>query len=286
MVLVPPGGLLVAAEDIRFENIDFAWVQPPDTVADPERMAMIDLRAARAVFSGCSFQAVALDQVGSPAAIRWSGPPGHANQAGSGRLQLNDCVSVGVAAGIDCRLAAPLALKLHNTLHLGPGPCICLRHVPRIDEPVAIGLDHTTVREATALLDLQWGRNADESGSISVTAAACVFAPSPNGALLIVTGEGNPRRLLRAIEWSGEGALLESGARVAAQSDGGTIGPIDTTELAIDGLVSSQIEFAGQVETGIAASRIIRWLAPLESADPPGIDATLGKLPPLPRTTR
>ena len=38
------------------------------------------------------------------------------------------------------------------------------------------------------------------------------------------------------------------------------------------GLVRSEVEFAGGVEAGPSASRATRWQAPLQSADPPGVD--------------
>ena len=153
MVLVPPGGLNVAAEDVRFENIDFAWAQSPRTIADPENLAIIDLRAARATFQGCTFQAVSLDQLGNPAAVRWSGrraaaSDGRGELAPSGRVRLSGCVLSGVAAGIDCRLDAPLAVQISDTLHLGPGPLVAMPRPPRADEPRAIALDHTTLRGA------------------------------------------------------------------------------------------------------------------------------------------
>jgi len=299
MVLVPPGGLIVTAEDVRFENIDFAWAQLPRTIADPENLAIIDLRAARATFQGCTFQAVSLEQLGGPAAIRWSGPraaasDGRGELGPSGRVRLSGCVLSGVAAGIDCRLDAPLAVQISDTLHLGPGPLVAMPRPPRADEPRAIALDHTTLRGARALLELHSefrGEShnespsdgaANEAGNIAITAAECAFAPG-NGALLLVSGEGNAKRLIRCIEWSGQGSLLQTGASVAArlQSDGGKIEPLDAAELAIDGLVASRIEFAGPADSGVANSRVVRWQAPLESADPPGIDAALPPLPPL-----
>jgi hypothetical protein len=36
--------------------------------------------------------------------------------------------------------------------------------------------------------------------------------------------------------------------------------------------VRSDVQFAGAVESGPQACRIVRWQAPLRSPDPPGID--------------
>jgi len=54
---------------------------------------------------------------------------------------------------------------------------------------------------------------------------------------------------------------------------------VDESSLAIAGLVRSAVGFAGQSTGEPAASRLIRWQAPLQSADPPGIDPA--PLPPL-----
>ncbi len=54
---------------------------------------------------------------------------------------------------------------------------------------------------------------------------------------------------------------------------------VDESSLSIAGLVRSAVGFAGQPSADPAGSRLIRWQAPLQSADPPGIDPA--PLPPL-----
>jgi hypothetical protein len=55
------------------------------------------------------------------------------------------------------------------------------------------------------------------------------------------------------------------------QADGSTQ-PLSDAELAIEGLVRSRVEFAGAAASGVEASRVLRWQAPLQSAEAPGVD--------------
>ncbi len=286
LLLVPPGGMLVATEAVRFENVDFAWLQPPDAVADPERLAIVELRAARATFHGCTFLAEPLGEFGSPVAIRWTGPTGRAAAATSGRLGLSQCAVRGVTAGIEWPATIPAVLQINDSLQLGPGPLVNFPQLPRLDAPAAIVLRHATLRSAVALLELHARGSSDEAGPIQVKADECAFAPRQGGALLLVAGTADPRTTARALDWSGQGSVLTPNTTVAAREDRGQLQPLAETEISIDGLVSNRVEFAGLASTGPGGSRLIRWQAPLESADPPGIDAAVPPWPSLPAAVR
>jgi hypothetical protein len=274
--------MLLSAEDVRFENIDFWWLQSPEAVADPEQLAIIELRAARAEFVGCTFQAITLAGIGRPVAIRWTGPGGRVATAQSGRLVFERCAARGVAAVIDWRLPAPATMQMRNSLHLGPGPLVYLPKLPRADEAVAIGLNHVTLRGAGALLELHDETSSDSIGPLHLTTDNCAFAPRNGGALLWVAAVDSTRAV-RGIEWSGQGSLLTAGTTVAVRSHSGHVQPLAESELAIDGLATSRVEFAGGADADPAGSRLVRWQAPLASADPPGIGDDLPPLPPSPR---
>jgi serine/threonine-protein kinase len=286
LLLVPPGGMLVATEDVRFVNIDFAWLQPPDAAADPERLAIVELRTARAAFQGCTFHAEPLGEFGSPVAIRWTGPTGRAATATSGRLGVNQCAVRGVAAGIEWPATIPAVLQVNDSLLLGPGPLVNFPRLPHLDAPAAIVLRHATLRAAVALLELHARKSSDEAGPIQVKADECAFAPRQGGALLLVAGTADPRTTARALDWSGQGSVLTPDTAVAARDDRGQLQPLAEAEVSIDGLVSNRVEFAGLASVGPAGSRLIRWQAPLESADPPGIDAAVPAWPSLPAARR
>jgi hypothetical protein len=273
LVMVPPTGLVVDVEDVRFENVDFVW-DHPSQVAEG---AMVHLRCARAEFRGCQFRSARRLPV-PPVAIRWTHPTGSDNaelSLPSGRVRLGDCVLRWVGAGVECQTRGALAVELANTLQLGGGPLVRLDHCPRPDEPVLIALQRVTLRGGGPVLECRYRAMDAQPGEISIQAAGCAFVPEPGAALLLLTGPESPERILGGIRWTGQGSLVSPEAVIAAWllPDGGQR-PLDEAAVSIDGLVRSRVEFAGSADAGAAASRIIRWQAPLQSTDPPGIDAT------------
>jgi serine/threonine protein kinase len=272
LVVVPPAGLVVAVDDVRFENVDFIWRPDSDAPIDPERAALVELRASRACFASCTFQAVSRGSNARPVAVVWTGPRRAGPFLPAGRLELIDCVMSGVASGIDARLTAPLEIKIDNTLCLGPGPLLQFNQPPKADEPIEIALTNFTIRDAAGLVVLHCNRTPpSETGSIAITTNDCVLAPGARGALVLFAGSTSSADLAKSIQWSGQGSLSPTGARVAARVGNSGPATTDDVEVSIDGLVSGQIEFAGPPDAGSSASRVTHWLAAAHSADPPGI---------------
>src|SRR5262249_14994982 len=108
VIVVPPEGLIVAVDGVRFEGVDFVSQPASDAAMGPERAALINLRASRATFSGCTFQAANRGRTRQPVAVCWSDSRRSGRLPPAGRLQLNDCVISGMSAGIDARLNSPL----------------------------------------------------------------------------------------------------------------------------------------------------------------------------------
>ena len=291
-ILVPRAGLVVDKEGICFENIDFVYPlvgQPPSAVlgdsAQPgaavlrgpktAEPALVQLLASRAEFRGCRFQC---DEKGFMpiSAIRWVHPAQAEKTETSlpnGRLQLTDCLLHRVGVGVDCRTAGALAIELQNTLHLDAGPLVRLDHCPQSDEPVSIVLGQVTLRGGGPLLECLVPRIEEQPGEITVLATACALVPEPGVPLVRVTGAEMPERLLTAVRWSGQGSLVTPRTPIIAwRGPDGRQQAVDESSLSIAGLVRSEVGFAGEASNDPAASRLIRWQAPLQSADPPGID--------------
>jgi hypothetical protein len=276
LVLVPVGGLLVSAEKVRFENIDFLWKHAGTGVA-----AIIQLRTGHAQFHGCTFQA-ATGTPAPPAAIAWTHPADRARAAlslPSGHLGLSDCLFHGVATAIDCHTLGALRVDISNTLFLGNGPVLRLDHCPKLDEPLTLGLARVTLRGTGPLLHCGHGegdrvaKDSPAAGEIAVQADACVFAPAGGQAILLLEGPAAPERVLQAVRWTGQGALvLPETAMVAYRGPDGRQRVLDDASVSMAGLVRSAVDFADRAENGPAASRVLRWQAPLQSADPPGAD--------------
>ena len=275
-IMVPRTGLIVDAEGVRFVNVDFVWDHPSAAVdATGRQAALVHLCSARAEFRGCSFRSVGGLSM-PPVAVRWTHPADSKDRElllPSGRVQLTDCVLRQVGAGVDCQTVGALVVELANVLQLGGGPLVRLDHCPGADEPVLIALGQVTQRGSGPVLECRYRAIEGQPGEISIRAARCAFVPGPGAALLLFDGPDSPQQILRNVRWTGQGSLVSPETVIAAWrgSDGGQQA-LDETAVSIDGLVRSQVGFAGSAESGPTASRIIRWQAPLQSTDPPGID--------------
>jgi hypothetical protein len=249
-----------------------------------------------------SFSAAAKKQNVSSfaAAIRWV-HPARTNEAEislpSGRLRLLDCLLYHVGSGVDCRTAGALAIELSNTLHLDSGPLVSLDHCPQSDEPVSIVLSQVTLRHGGPLLEYFVPHAEEQPGEITVLATACAFVPEPGDPLvrllweevgtgaspdadLSALGRGGSapvppllRRLLAGVRWTGQGSLVVPHVPIVAwRGRDGRQQTADESSLSIAGLVRSEVGFAGAASGDPVASRLIRWQAPLQSSNPPGID--------------
>ncbi len=284
--VVPRSGLVIDKEGVRFENIDF--VGSPTAAqneAGATESALVQLYVSRAEFRGCSFQGGAAVTgraerghlaTFAPAAIRWVHPAG-ADDADislpSGRLQLADCVFYRVCAGVDCRTAGARAIELGNTLHLDAGPLVRLDHWPRLDEPVSIALSQVTLRGGGPLLDLPAPHVEEQPGEIAILSIACAFVPETGEPLVRFRGSAPTGRLLAGVRWTGQGSLVAPRVPVFAwREPDGRQQTADESALSIAGLVRSEVAFAGRSSGDPAASRLVRWQAPLQSPNPPGID--------------
>jgi hypothetical protein len=275
-VVVRSAGLRVGVENVVFENLDFAWEPTDRTRSLPaSKLALIDLEASRAEFHGCRFQAVA-SGASRPVAIRWIYPATHADSVlalPSGRVQLKDCVLRGVDGAVDCQTAGAMALEAGNMLYLGAGPCFRLGHCPAADEPVVLVLSRVTLRGSGPLLECCYDAVAESPGSISIRAQQCAVLPRPDTAILQWRGNEPPARMAENTRWIGQGTLVGPKTVIAVwQPPTGPVRVLDESAVAIEGVVRSEVAFAGAAEAEASASRIVRWQVPLRSPDPPGFN--------------
>lgn len=272
LVALPSDGISIDVEGVRFVGVDFVW----DHLASSSQLArpaMLRVACHRIEFSGCSFQApLGLKQ---PAAILWQQPA--ATEADrlalpSSKMQLTDCVLSGVGVGIDSDTVGALLIEATNVLHLGPGPLLRFTRCLQVDEPLLMTLSHVTLRGATALVTWQYEQVEDRAGEVSIRAVECAFVPAEGGGLLVCEGPESPEALLRGIRWSGQGSVLEQAAPVTSwRREPDDTAVQDRFDVEVAGLVRSGVGFAGGVNDGPEASRVIRWQVPLQSTDPPGI---------------
>ena len=282
-IVVPREGLAVQADRVSFENIDFVPQERTDQRAtrDDGSPALIRLLAAECEFVGCSFQSAS----GSPelsAAIVWqlaSAQRPAADTLPSGRIRMKNCVFRRVGVGIESCVHGAIGLEIANSLHLGPGPMICLTHAPAADEPTRINLSQVTLREADSLLECRCGDLPDPSGEISIEASSCVLSPRTEAAILVVKSDASPEPLMHEVKWTGQGSVV-AGQVVFGRWCGrnGDRQTIDDATISIAGLVHGEVEFAGKFDGEPASSQVVNCQAPLQGSESAG--ATVRSLPP------
>jgi len=275
-VVIRGDGLRVAVENVSFTNVDFVWKPSDRARAAPASMAsIIRLEAGHAEFHGCRFQS-APGMGRRPIAIRWTHPAVRSEAAlslPSGRVEMSDCVFRDVETGIDCHTIGTTAVEVSNSLYLGSGAMIRVDHCPAVDEPLVVVISRLTLRESGPLLECSYGEVPAQPGSISVRARQCALLPAAGNPLLRFRGQEAPDRLLGNTQWTGQDSLVGPKTPVAAwYPPEGTGRILDDSVVAIEGLVRSEVGFAGNAQSEAAASRIIRWQVPLHSPDPPGLD--------------
>jgi hypothetical protein len=262
-LVVPAGGLIVDAEDVCFENIDF--------VVEGQTTALVELRAASAEFCGCTFRSGT--EAAALSALAWRVPVG--DNAGAslptGQLVLVDCIFEGVGAAIVCHAGAARAIELSNVLHRGRGPLVRLTDAPRQDESIRLTLAHVTLRESGPLVESACHEGA--AAGIAIVAESCALAPREGEPLVRFRGPDGAARLLANLTWSGQDSLLAAATPFALWSQGDEEPQrLDEQSISVAGLVRSEIGFAAPASRDPAASRATRWLAPLSSTEPPGIE--------------
>lgn len=275
-VVVPRGGWPIRVENLRFENIDFEF-EAARAVKNESPPAMLQLQALQAEFRGCSFTGSG-DQTTASAAITWSLPPGVVASDDQlppvGKLRFGDCIFQDVAAAIDNQLPGSASLEWANSLHLGPGPMLRWNRWPRSDETLALSLNHVTLRGAQGLVELAVNDETAEiasAGRVIVRGEGCAFAPTTGGGMILFSGAKPTPKLLRSLEWSGQGSVLARESALLVWKNGARGEALPEEGVQVAGLVRSAIEFAGVPRAGAAANQAVRWLVPLQSPDPPGI---------------
>ena len=266
VIEVPAGGLVVNADNVAFENIDFIAAE---SVAGE---AMITLRGSHAAFDGCSFAAAdgtAAENL--PVAIAWFCQTAEA-QADPPILFLRNSSFEQVAAAVSYRVANVARCQIENVLHLGPGALVSIDRPPERDEQFGLTLSHVTLRAAKAVISVGCQQLPNTLGSLDVEAADCAFALPSAAALVVYDSAVRPGPLLAGLHWTGQGSVLSGRARMAMwhMPEGRLLATRDDAA-PIAGVVRGEISFAGSADEGWAGSQIARCEAPFAAARRPGI---------------
>ena len=258
-IVVPPGSML-AIEGVSFEDVDF--LMPQHSAAASHAL---EITARQVSFTRCSFQTRAAGG-SSLTAIAWSATE---QQTSMAACALRHCVLSGFDIGVRCQGTGAASLALTEVLFLGPGVLVSADTSPTTAK-LALQLARCTVRSARGVVELR----LHETGAapVRIVANDGVFSVTDEGAVLSLRGSTRPQEMLQAIDWHGQGCVVEPRTAIVrcfADDDRPRI--VNDAKLPIDGLVRSKLGFAGPADAGPEASRLIQWQVPLRSGLPPGI---------------
>lgn len=198
VIEVPPGGFVVAADDVTFENIDFVAAALLSAGA-----AMVTLKGSHVVFDGCSFAAESEAPGSSLVAIAWVPEVGD-----SSLLEVRNSSFQNVSAAVGQRVSGIASSRIENVLHVGPGPLVVVDRQPEFDERLALTLSHVTVRDAQSVVAIGCQQLPAELGRIEIEASDCVFALRSAAALVVYDSAVRPGPLLAGLRWAGQGSVL------------------------------------------------------------------------------
>jgi len=267
-VIIPTAGAVLSAEGVHFEQINF--VAPPGA-----RVANLRVTARSASFEDCTFGGAALDD-GEGVSLVWTPRVAEESPAAPAELLVTGGAIRSAAGALRCATSDESILTLNDVLHLGAGPLICVesalpQNAAAAPASLVLRLTHCTSRGASSLLEVAAPASAGQTPRVRVAAIECVFALASDGTLLLVCGGETPDDALRQLDWTGQGSVVTPGAQPVAWQAAGDLQPVADNRLAIEGLVRSELGFAGEPDAGREASQLVRWQVPLRSPNPPGI---------------
>ena len=193
-----------------------------------------------------------------------------------GRLEVIDSALHSAGPAIEMSTANASA-DLKNVLKTGSGALLASSAVPAPGRELRLRLERTTLRGALSLVQLVPPESAEQvsAGRIRVDAADCVFdLEGENAALFQFVSSENPVEQFEAVEMAGSGSLACIGLQTAAwlPPDAAPTNLDDASFVALEGIVVSELTYAGEATGAPRNSAVTAFHAPRRSSQPPGVD--------------
>ena len=262
-VLVRDKPLRVWAEQLILEKVEVR--RDGDHADDSVPLLVVEAQAL-------GVRQCAFGSMGSPcpAAIDWS-PLDEASSVPK-RVFLSESLFLGSGAALQARGTAG-SLEMDNVLKLGAGPLVQLGAGHSGPRGTAIVLRHSTLRSSGGLV--RFDGDAAAATQVALTLEDCVLdVPAAGGALLEFAAPSAPPGWQRRVRITGENTLVQPGTRIAAlvEQQPGTVRELPAGEIPIDGLLTSDIVFAGEESPDPRDSTVNDRLGHGRSIQPPGIN--------------
>lgn len=277
VIQVKSESLWLAGTTVRLQNVVIAC----DYSAGSTLKAAVLVKSRQLELKSCLFRptsegAAASDGDGprQTTAVGWG--PLETADSGEWRIDISDCAfqTPGVALW---SAEMPHQFSMENCLKAGIGPCVAIS--PRASlHPSQWTLNNVTLREAGALLRLA-GHFADQATAptIEMNANDCVFAGGSGMSLIELQSTSVRENAASVVRFRGTGCVISAGANmvVACTSPASPKNPIADADEQFEGIIVSDLIFAGSLNGSASQSRLENLTAPRSSAQrPPGVDVS------------
>jgi eukaryotic-like serine/threonine-protein kinase len=272
--------LRLAAESVTLANV---VVRFDDRASRVPPAAMILVRSQQLTIRDCEFVSPARsdetrstgDQTTS--AVAWQPSSGATPE--TTQYEIENTIFRGT--GTACWFAeSPRRVTVSNCLKLSDGACFAIARKASA-RPIAFEVNRLTLRDSGPLLRFG-GAYAEEpdAAKIEFLANDCVWSPKAEATGLIEIQSPQPRPDVKlSLTTTGQGSVIRPGINLmtVVDSQRGVESPVPDADEQFQGLVVSDLEFAGQAGGAASQSQLVRLSAPRSSTDAsvPGIDPAL-----------
>lgn len=274
--------LRLAAETVSLTNVFLRRETESDAVP---LAAMLLIRAQRVTVESCEFvlspvEGSSSSSEATTAALGWLPQNTVAQRGPSDEVVRFDFANTTFLGSGPALLLAdsPRVVRMVNCLKLGGGACLTLGRKATAQR-VVLELDRVTLRDSGPLLRFGGAFAArDAVPPMELSARDCVFAVASHAPGLIeVQTEATPRTdLAHSVRMTGLGSVVPLGTNllVVTLLARRETSPLSEADEQFEGLIASDLEFAGPSTHEAAASQLVRLSAPRSSQETtlPGID--------------
>ncbi|MBL8849809.1 MAG: serine/threonine protein kinase [Planctomycetaceae bacterium] len=170
-------------------------------------------------------------------------------------------------------IGPPPSASFDNVLHCGQGALFEYTASDRSRRTVDTIMRRVTHRGRGPLIACRLGQVDRFLDTLTLTLEDCVCAPD-RSALIEFLGPDAPADWQRQLQITGEGSLVPVNAEIVGlRLADDRLRPLPTTDVAIEGLMESDLGFAGAADGLPSHSTLVRSAGYSRSARPPGIDA-------------
>ncbi len=270
--------LRLAAESVSLSNVS---IHRSDSTAKTAPAGLVLVRSQRATVDGCEFR-LGLDvdssdsEGSSSAALAWL--PIDDTSGESGQIEFRNTMIIGSGVGV-LFAQTPRFVNWANCLKVGRGAAMTLSRKASARE-MTLELEGLTLRESGPLIRFG-GAFAEENSaaSIRVIANDCVFAISRQNTALVEVQVPHARSDVgKSVAMTGSGSVIVPDTVLMSLVDParGIRQTLADADEQFEGLIASDVEFAGAASADATRSAVVRLSAPRSSnkASFPGIDSS------------